>query len=190
MRTQFFKTRAIGLCLILAACQPGSGVSGRTETVILQGDIRIVAPRGYCLAPQAGRGDDATAAVFLGRCTAQTQAPAALVALSIGPKGSGSVMTAGTAAVAGFFQSQAGRAALSRSGKAAAVKVISARGNGSVLWLHLADAETGTYWRGITAINGRLVTLSATGIAGFPLSPEVGQALLQVTYARLQQANR
>jgi hypothetical protein len=190
MRTQVFKTLLIGLCLTLAGCQLGSGLVGRTDMVILDGAMQIAAPTGYCIEPQAGRVAATTTVVFLGRCSAQSKTAAAVVTISIGAPASGGVTTAGAAALADFFKSEPGRAALSRSGKAQDVRLITARGTASVLWLYLEDVDIGSYWRAITAVRGRLVTLSATGIVGHPLLPEAGLALLQSTYAALQKANR
>lgn len=192
MRTVFSKLVVIGLGLILAACQPGAGLlglSGGGETMVMQGGLRIAAPRGYCIEPQAESGAAQTAVVFLGRCSASAKLAAALVTISIGPEASGGVMTAGGRALAAFFQSDAGRATLSRSAKAEDVTLISASGSGSVLWLYLKDAAIGSYWRAVGAISGRLVTLSATGVPAHPLPPEEGRALLQASYAALEKAN-
>ena len=199
MRIVFVRLAGIGLCLSLAACQLGSGLSGlpslsmlagRAETVVLDGAIRVVAPRGYCIEPQSAAGSAQTAVVFLGRCAARSKVVAALVTISIGAEASGGVMTAGGVALAAFFQSEEGRATLSRSAKAEDVTLISASGSESVLWLYLNDAAIGSYWRAISAISGRLVTLSATGTVEHPLLPEDGRALLEASYSALQKANR
>lgn len=190
MQIDFSRTLTIGLCFVLAACQFGSGLSGRGTVAVLNGAVRIAAPPGYCIEPPKGDPSAATAVVFLGRCSSQSKKAAALVTLTIGAEASGGVMTAGGPAMAAFFRSDEGRAALSRTAQAQDVAVLSASGTDAVLWLYLKDAAVGAYWRAITAISGRLVTLSATGSPDHPLVPQEGRALLEATYAAMQKANR
>ena len=196
MRIDFSRTLTIGLCFVLSACQLGSGLSGlsglsgRGKAAVLNGAVRIAAPQGYCIKPPKADDLASPTVVFLGRCSSQSKKAAALVTLTIGAEASGGVMSAGGAAMAAFFRSDEGRATLSRTAQAQDVTVLSASGTDAVLWLYLKDAAVGDYWRAITAISGRLVTLSATGTPDHPLLPEEGRALLEATYAAMQKANR
>ena len=51
------------------------------------------------------------------------------------------------------------------------------------------DAAVGEYWRTITSIRGRLVTLSAVGTEAAPLDPAKGRTILNRAMAELVRAN-
>ena len=57
------------------------------------------------------------------------------------------------------------------------------------LLLHLNDAVAGEYWRAIIGIKGRLVTISASGAEGAPLTADAGRQLVDETVAALIRAN-
>ena len=87
-------------------------------------------------------------------------------------------MAAGGEALVAFFQSDEGRAMLSREGRADDVQVREAVGVGDAFLMHVADRAVGDYWRALAGVRGRLVTISASG-------PE-GQAL-QIEYSGIEQ---
>ena len=70
------------------------------------------------------------------------------------------------------------------------IRVIEAIGAGDALLLHLTDREVGEYWRGVVGVKGRLVTVSATGTPGVPLSPAEGRKLIDRLLAAMASANR
>lgn len=98
-------------------------------------------------------------------------------------------MGAGGAELAGYFTSRDGRAALSREGRAADVAVLEAVGSGEAFLLHVRDRAVGDYWRAVTGIRGRLVTVSASGPEGQALSEGEGRALVEAAVAALRRAN-
>ena len=51
------------------------------------------------------------------------------------------------------------------------------------------DVEAGEYWRAVIEIKGRLVTISASGSTGAPLTPLAGRRLVDQTIAALIAAN-
>jgi hypothetical protein len=57
------------------------------------------------------------------------------------------------------------------------------------LLLHLMDRDAGEYWRAVVGVRGRLVTISALGAEGAPLSPEAGRKLVDQTIDALIRAN-
>ena len=57
------------------------------------------------------------------------------------------------------------------------------------LLLHLIDISAGDYWRAIAGMNGRLVTVSASGAIGAPLTPDQGRRLVEATLRALLRAN-
>ena len=98
-------------------------------------------------------------------------------------------MTAGGAALAQFFTSTAGRKMLSRAGRAADVQVIRALQAEGTFLMYLSDRAIGSYWRAVTGLNRRLVTISVTGAAGAPLTSAQGRALLDATLSGMRMAN-
>ena len=168
--------------MALTACgglPPGLGASGRVHEIKVLGDaIRVTAPAGYCIDPKASvtRGDAVT--VLMGRCTAKGGVAAAVVSITIGPPASAGVLLAGPDALAAFFTSTDGRKILARDGNAGHVVVLQAQVDEGSLLLHVNDQTVGEYWRAITAIQGRLVTISASGVEGAPLTPDQGLKLV------------
>jgi hypothetical protein len=174
--------------LALAACDLAS-FGGTTRVAIFDGAMTLAAPSGYCIdegaVHQAG---DAVVAV-LGRCASTSSATPGLLTVSVGPPGSAGVVTAGGAALAAFFTSAEGRRVLSRDGRAQDVQVRQAVGRPDAFLMRITDRAVGDYWRAVTGIGGRLVTISATGAEGAPLSPEAGRQLVDAAVAALRSAN-
>ena len=127
--------------------------------------------------------------VLIGRCRDGSQADAALVTVTIGTPGSAAVLAAGGQQLSDFFTSPEGLATLARSGKAADVVVSEAlMAEGDFLML-LTDDLAGTYWRAITGLNGRLVTVAAAGTQQVSLTPERARAILDASLLALHRAN-
>jgi hypothetical protein len=91
--------------------------------------------------------------------------------------------------LADFFASAAGRKVLARDGDPDHVQIVQTQSADRGLLLHLRDQVAGDYWRAITAIKGRLVTISASGVAGAPLTSAQARALVTDTMALLDQRN-
>lgn len=173
--------------LALGSCDVASGTT--PQVTVLGGEITVRAPQFYCVSEGASRSGDDTTVVLIGRCTEAGQVAAALVTVTIGRFASGGVMLAGAESLRAFLRSSAGRRALSRSGRAGDVAVLQSGVVDGTLLLHLNDRVAGQYWRAIIGIRGRLVTVSATGAEGAPLTPEDGQRLVRQTVAALITAN-
>lgn len=173
--------------LVLAGCVAGYG-PGRVKP-ILGGEVRVGMAAGYCIAENAGRESEDRAVVLMGRCSSAVEAVPAVLTLSVGTEGSGSVLANGSLAMARFFTSAEGRKSLSRSGRASQVRVLEARGDGDMLLLRVRDRAVGEYWRAVTVLNGRLVTLSVAGTDDAPLDADQGRAVLDAALAALLAAN-
>lgn len=179
--------RVLPVLLLLAGCvATGAGIR---SVSLLDGTIVAVAPPGYCLAPGAGRRSGDSAVVLMGRCSAGSEAEPAVLTLSVGPAGSAGAMAAGGAELAAYFTSAEGRAALSRRGRAGDVAVLEAVGVDEAFLLHVRDGAVGDYWRAVTGIRGRLVTVSAAGPDGQALAEGKGRALIEAAVAALRRAN-
>lgn len=118
--------------------------------------LKVAPPSGYCI-------DNAASGqmMVMGRCAGGSGLPAVLTVMP-GAAGSASSL-ANRDAVARFLTTEAGRAALSRRGRAADVTVAEMRGRGDALLIRLRDhATTGESWRILVPLAGRMVTLTVT----------------------------
>ncbi|NEX46115.1 hypothetical protein [Pseudotabrizicola algicola] len=158
------------------------------KTVVLRGqEITVQGPAGYCPDPATLRQADGAASLLLGRCTDQAEAPPALIFVTFGRGGSAAAMAAGGAEMAAFFASEAGRKSLSRRGRAADVTVTSARSVGDLFLFRVADRGEGVYWRGMTALGGRTVSIK---VSGPELDEAASRKLVEDTVKALRRANR
>lgn len=179
-------------CCALAACEftlpalPGRGLH---EVRILDKSVTVAAPRGYCIDPETSVEHGEAVVLLIGRCTAGGQVAAALLSMTFGAPGSAGVLAEGPDVLGKFFTSVPGRKILARDGVAGHVIVTEARVGDGSLYLHLLDQEAGDYWRAISAIRGRLVTISASGAEGAPLTPDQGFKLVLETVGLLDRKN-
>lgn len=178
----------VGALLILAGCVAATG-GGIRSVPLLDGAVVAAAPAGYCIAPGAGQRQADSAVVIMGRCSATGAAVPAVLTLTVGQAGSAGAMVGGGQALADFFTSDAGRAALSRSGRAGDVQVLAATGGQEAFLLQVRDRVAGEYWRGIAGLRGRLVTVTAAGPEGQALEAAQGRALVEAALAALRRAN-
>lgn len=183
----------LALSFLLSGCQfdqTGSSTAAQPRTLsVLGGALQIAAPSGYCIDKQSAR-QQADGAVFLmGRCNGASNVAAAVITATIGAAGSASVVADGGTALAAFFQMEAGRAALSRSGRAESVQIVQSANIDGAFALYIADQEVGDYWRAIVGISGRLVSLSVQGPSGSSLDPGRGRKLLGASLAAMRAAN-
>ena len=170
----------------LAACDtPG----GSTRVAVLGGAVTVAAPGGYCVSADQVEQSKDTAVALIGRCLSSGLVAPAVISVSVGPAGSGGVMVAGDDALTVFFGSAEGLALLSRSGKAADVTLIETRPAPGALLMLLQDAYLGRYWRAVTAVNGRLVTISARGTGDVALDEGASLRAVQAALSALQTAN-
>lgn len=183
----------LAAALALAACgdlAPGLNLRpGLHEMKVLGGALKIAAPQGYCIDPKASVAHGDAITVLMGRCTAKGGVAAAVVSITVGPAASAGVLLAGPDALADFFTSPPGRTVLARDGAAEHVVVLQAMVDAGTLFLHVNDQTAGEYWRAITAIKGRLVTISASGVEGAPLTPEQGLILVRDELRLLNKRN-
>lgn len=175
--------------LALMGCVPGIGGSGPAKIALFGGGFTVAAPNGYCIDPQTATQTGDTAVVLIGRCRDGSQAAAALVTVTVGSAGSGAVMAAGGQELAAFFTTDQGRATLARSGQTSDVTITRAVMAGPDFVMLLSDRSLGTYWRAVSAMRGRAVTVSAAGTDGVEVSPEKGRDILNATLAALHRAN-
>ncbi|WP_126974962.1 cation transport ATPase [Frigidibacter oleivorans] len=193
------------LALALAAAAPAAAQQGSAPLrVTVDGRAVVVTgPSGYCVDRAGSAEGPAGAFVLLGSCAAlgggraRPEGTPAVLTASVTPGGSGAGLDATQfPALARHFASEAGRAALSRSGDADSVTLAEALSVGDVLYLRLVDRSAGgaqrvepEYWRAILVLRGRMVTLSVLSHADRPLPPGAARPLLEAFVARMRAAN-
>lgn len=153
------------------------------------GGFSIVAPEGYCAAPAART--EAAGGDFLAFAPCSGAAAPVLTA-TVGAEGSASGLDLSGPAVAAFVRSEPGRAALSRTGTAASVRVLEVLQAGDTLLIRLEDSAPGPgglppgeAWRALLARDSRLVTLTVAGAGG----REPGMDLILKVVAAFDAAN-
>lgn len=165
-------------------------------------EVKVTPPPGYCVSP----GGTEAGVVLMGSCAGMNgrpsgrRVPAAILTATIGPEGS--AVPVDGAALQAFFGSTAGRAALSRDGRAATVQVLETAvvadaGRGLAFILRVRDSApfpggraTEEYWRALLPLGDRMVTLTVLGLAAQPMEPAAGLALLRDFIASMRRANR
>lgn len=170
--------------LLLAGCVAPTGTPKAAP--VLGGAVQVGVPAGYCIDRAAGREDGDTAVIVMGKCREGSAALPAVLTTAIGPAASAGVLAGGGQALAAYFTSDAGRAALSRSGRASAVTVLVAKGVGTAFVLRIRDRDAGDYWRGVAPVAGRLVTITVDAPGA---DAAAGEALLTQSLAAMRRAN-
>ncbi|MGP3696931.1 cation transport ATPase [Rhodobacter sp. NSM] len=152
--------------------------------------VRVAAPSGYCIDREAGAG---AGLVLIGRCAGITDRPAAVLTATIGGPGSGIDVKTRGGELAAYFQSQPGLRALSGSGDPRRIEVLEALVRGEAFLIRLRDGNRRSSpesWRAVITLNGRLVTLTASGTGSAPLGRENGKRLIAAFVDAMQHANR
>ncbi len=197
-----------GLSTLRAGAQTANDPAPRKTWVsikIAQGAVTIAGPPGYCIDPSASRDDEKGAFVLLGSCaslagSADSASPrtAAILTATISPSGAGQAdLSAFFPTMAKFLQSESGRAALSRSGKAKSVKILKIASVGDVMYVSVRDIARADgqevepdYWRALFAVNGQIVTLSVLSLGAMPLDQAAKRALLEKFVAKVKAASK
>jgi hypothetical protein len=170
--------------LLLSACVAPTGTPKAAP--VLGGALQVGVPAGYCIDRAAGREDGDTAIIVMGKCNEASTALPAVLTTAIGPAASAGVLAGGGQSLATYFTSTAGRAALSRSGRADAVTVLAAKGVGDAFVMRIRDRDAGEYWRGVEPVAGRLVTITVDAPGA---DAAAGEALLTQSLAAMRRAN-
>ncbi|SPH16709.1 hypothetical protein DEA8626_00220 [Defluviimonas aquaemixtae] len=191
----------------LSACVPSEmgmlSASASRAMAVSGGAVTVAGPTGYCVDKGPSRDSPTGAFVLLGTCAALTGSattgqptyPAILTATVL-PGAPDGAFEEHLPAMAAFFRSDPGRAALSRSGRAEDVTLSQVLSRGDVLYLRLQDRSAvagqpveSEYWRAILQVRGRIVTLSALGLQDRPVPTQEKRRVLEAFVARVLAAN-
>jgi hypothetical protein len=164
---------------------------------LARGQVIVGGPKGYCIDRGASKRGGGAAFVLLASCasltgTAEAGAPSApgLLTASVDSK-PGEVPAPDD--FRAFFSTQEGRAALARDGQASSVEVLEAQLRADALVMKIRDTSPvttpgleGTYWRGLFALNGRLITVTVNAFEVRPLGTDAGREKLTDFISRIR----
>ncbi|MFO1174793.1 MAG: hypothetical protein U1E48_06245 [Paracoccaceae bacterium] len=193
---------ALGLAVLLGGCVESSTADAPKSVLVAGRMVTIAAPQGFCVDKAASRDSAKGTFVLMGSCasltgsfTASRPRDPAILTASVYP-GGGANFAAALPGMATFLASPAGRAALSRSGKAASVTIGAIGTEGGVMYIRASDSAPAPgqevepeYWRAILSVKSSIVSLSVLGLKAHPLSTEAKRALLERLVARVVAAN-
>jgi hypothetical protein len=178
--------------LLLAACVAGGGTGTVRFATADAPDFAVAAPSGFCVA------DDSLSRLGASKFAAFTRCngTGAVLTATVGPPGSGVGLDLSGQALADYFTSTEGRAALSRAGRAATVRVHDVTGSSDAVLVRLTDTAPrpseigpGESWRAVLSISGRLVTLAVAPGRTDPLAPAAARTLIERFVAATRAAN-
>ncbi|TQV70358.1 hypothetical protein [Aliiroseovarius halocynthiae] len=183
----------------------GKLVQSRT---VMSGAVTVAAPKGYCVDVSSLRDQASGAFVPFGACAALTRnaadpspkAPAFLVAsvspLPIAAEAAAEDPEAVMAQARAFLESNAGRAALSRSGDASTVEVLDLKTSSGVVKVLTRDGSdnrpeslSDTTWRAFLPIDDKLVVASVTGFTKTKVDRRNGLGQLNKFVAAIKASN-
>lgn len=172
-----------------------------TKMQVAKGAVTIAGPNGYCVDTETSRDTDEGAFVLMGSCASISQSffglkpkkPAVLTAAVAPGHQDKAEFVASFPATAKFLGSKAGRAALSRTGKANTVRILQITSMDDVMFIHATDSAAEQtrevdpeYWRALTTVNGKIVTLTVLGVQGMPLESDAKRTLLDEFVLRVR----
>lgn len=202
MRVWLRRTGFASAFSVLAACAEivsvGSNAPQTTALALYDGSVTVVAPLNYCIATRASRPSEGFGVLV--NCTtlrgeSNLTVPKGVVTVQVAQPGT-ALAADDAASLAALFKTESGRALLSQNGNAANITVQATVQDGSVVIVRFSDAAPppiaglhSTEWRGFFALNDRLATVSARGVAEAPLGTDEGRQLVERVINTLQVAN-
>jgi hypothetical protein len=198
------KAPALALVAVLAGCVGAPNAPAPRSVTVADGGLRLAAPRGFCVDQRSLRDAGAAAFVLFGNCAAlsgnaEDARPdypvvlSATVSTQTGAEG----IERRFDQMRVFFRSPAGRAALSRAGKAETVEVLDIRTADDLLLIRLSDSApmgdapvSETYWRAFSGVGGRILSLSVLPLKNRPVSDAAQRSLLQQFAAHIRANNQ
>ncbi|WP_298568643.1 hypothetical protein [uncultured Aliiroseovarius sp.] len=175
---------------------------------VMAGTVDIAGPKGFCIDRTTLQDADSGAYVPLGACAALSKNPAdpspakpAFLAASVLPlpieaTGLPTDPAGRMAAARAFLESDAGLAALSRSGEASTVTLVEIKEADDSLHILIKDTSAGlpdalseATWRSFFELKGMLVTASVTAFADQKLDRRSAFKILRAFVAAIRSAN-
>ena len=195
----------LAAALALGGCvMPFGGGPAPATMALTEGGPVIAAPMGFCVDESQSHEAGTEAFVLFGSCASLSRSsdaerpPAkAVLTASVTAAAPGAAPLAKSfKELERYFKSETGRAALSRTGDAATVKVVRTQVSGDALLIELTDSAApganrvqARSWRGLIEIGGRIISFSVLGLADEPLNSTTMRMLAGDFAAALRAAN-
>ncbi len=190
---------------LLAGCAGLPNLTGGRapeKLAVAQGSIVVAGPPGYCVDGAATRDSEDGAFVLLGSCasianSARAAVPQVPAVLTVSVSALGDVdIAASMDRLAAYFDSDRGRAALARDGKADSIEVLTTARRDQAFIIRASDSSPAgieglekDYWRALFNIRGRIVTLTVIAFEAKPMSEAAGRAVLEAFVRRIMLEN-
>ncbi len=198
-----FRAASALAAIALSACGADFAVTRKApDKIVVSGtDFVVAGPPGYCIDRSLSKDRGENAFVMMGSCASisgrlDRPTPAAPAVLTVAISPEIGLTSVPVSALKTYVQTQSGRAALSRTGRAAEIQVIETHAVDGVLFIHARDSATismagfsDTFWRALFPLNGRLVTASVVRLESRPISRDAGFATAQELAGRLKREN-
>jgi len=173
--------RRAGVLLAFAALSgcSGFGAGGLSfaprapqSALAANGAVKIQGPKGFCIVPGARKQTSDGDFLLLASCAAISGSarhphPEIPALITVAVSASAWPMEFSGKELRGFFTSEAGRAALSRSGKPEDISILKMEERDGVFIMHLRDGSKASlpgtkseYWRAMLDLHGRILTVS------------------------------
>ncbi|KPQ05515.1 MAG: hypothetical protein HLUCCA12_15125 [Rhodobacteraceae bacterium HLUCCA12] len=168
--------------------------SGPASVSVLDDEVTVVGPAGYCVDDTATRESENEAFVLLVRCSPTRRNSPILSATVTSLPAQGEIDPDSLERLGDFLQTAAGRAQLARRGNAGDVALEAPQVADGALWLRIEDRgnpetfEAG-YWRAIMPLAGRVVTLSVLSARDHPVGSDRSLTALRAFVAAMRRTN-
>jgi hypothetical protein len=178
----------------LAGCV--APVNSEAELTVA-GNVVVAPPSGFCIL-QESRFVQGTAE-FAAMLPCASALPLigggvkAVLTVTVGEDGTANGLDLTASGLTAYFESDEGRAALSRAGKAESVIVHEVRETNGAVVVRMTDQSArwpGMGWRAVAAMRGHLVTLTVRGNGAEALTEAQGQRLIDRFVGAMRRANR
>lgn len=171
---------------------------GETSVPVLDDKVVVAAPDGYCIDNLATISGRRAAFVMMASCRALTgdshAANPAVPGLLTASVDAGEQPLPAMEELNRYFDTERGRAALSRSGNGGSMTLGPVFSHGNVLYLNANEADAGPMlaghsWRAVFEVNGQIVTATLRDFAEQPIAQDEGFRTLRQFVEELQAAN-
>lgn len=170
-------SKAVLFPLLLSGCvAPGvTGGAGAVQTEQPRGitvsGVKLAGPNGFCALPNTRRSMGGAEFVAFAPCDGRT---AAILAATVGAQGSADGITLTRTALAPYFQTEEGKAALRGAGSKDPIAVQEVSDYKGAVILRLTRGSNSS-WRALMKVQGRLVTLTLRPRQGQVVDPIEGR---------------
>lgn len=185
---------ALAGCTMTAPSSGSAPLGPRTVRLSSSG-VTVAGPSGFCVDAASVKDHSSGGFVLVLPCTGPVQRPAVLSLSVSAPLTSAAHFDPDT--VLEFFNSEEGRRALSHTGQAQTVTLLESEISDHTIWLHARDTAqplvpggSEEYWRAIFALDGQIMTATASSLAHQPMSPAALKSVLSDFQGVLMRQNR